>query len=116
MQNKKLVYKGASVSYLVSGRGPTVVLLHGFGETGKIWQHQIDFLKLNFKLIVPDIPGSGQSDYIENADITIYADIVKNILEEEFNSDIPLINDENNKPEFIKCCTIIGHSMGGYIA
>ena len=49
------------VFYRKTGSGPAVVLIHGFAEDGTIWDRQIDFLKNNFKLIIPDLPGSGRS-------------------------------------------------------
>ncbi len=115
MQFKTMLYKGASIYYMVAGSGPVVVLLHGFGETSDVWKNQIEFLSPHFQLIVPDIPGSGKSAYINNADIDTYADILKNIVAAELailqtnNKEDPTIK---NKPAF----ALIGHSMGGYIA
>jgi len=36
-------------------------------EDGRIWDRQIEFLKAHCKLIVPDLPGSGNSDYLSEA-------------------------------------------------
>lgn len=105
MQINSLIYQNSAVYYRVTGAGQTVVLLHGFGEDSTIWQPQIDFLKAHFRLIVPDIPGSGQSEFIPGANIETYAEIVKLIIDNEVQK-CPLQGAEG---------ALIGHSMGGYI-
>lgn len=77
------------------------MLLHGFGEDSKIWLPQINFLKNDFKLIVPDIPGSGQSELVPGANIETYAEAIKQLCDTESKNEI---------------VTLVGHSMGGYIA
>ena len=77
-----------------------MLLIHGFAEDGEVWHHQTDFLKEHYQLIIPDLPGSGSSPYNDQlSTIDDYADVMKAILD-----------NEN-----IKTCTVIGHSMGGYI-
>jgi len=102
MQQKSFIYSNANIHYQVVGIGKTVVLLHGFGEDGSIWNLQIAALKHEYRLIIPDIPGSGQSDLVTNATIETYAGIIKALLEIELPT--------------TQTCTMIGHSMGGYIA
>ena len=63
---KQIDFGGKKIFYAVYGNGKPVMLIHGFGETGEVWKNQIDFLKDHFKLIVPDLPGSGQSEMIED--------------------------------------------------
>ena len=107
MTGNNIIYKEATIFYTVTGTGKTIVLVHGFGEEGSIWQPQVDFLKDKFRVIVPDMPGSGQSTFLEDANIDIYADIIKEILDREEQK---LPSDEKNYK-----VTIVGHSMGGYI-
>lgn len=78
------------------------MLHHGFGETAEVWNEQVNQLKNQFRLLIPDIPGSGKSDFIEmtNPSLDVYAEGMAKILEEEKISEI----------------IFIGHSMGGYIA
>ncbi len=104
MEANSILYKEATIFYTVAGKGETIVLIHGFGEDGSIWRPQIDFLQNNFRVIVPDIPGSGHSTFMENADLTIYAEIIKEILDKELQ-----------KSAQKAAVTMIGHSMGGYI-
>lgn len=106
MLNKNLQYKGVDIAYRVVGNGPDVVLIHGFGEDSGIWKYQEAELASHFRLIIPDLPGSGQSHFLPGDDtapsgiISSYADIVKNIIANEA----------------VRQCVIAGHSMGGYIA
>ena len=103
---KTIVYQDKSIFYRVTGEGKTVVLVHGFAEDGDVWNNQQDFLKDHFRLIVPDIPGSGQSDLVPGANIETYAEILKLILDKELE---PTSTGQQEQG------SIIGHSMGGYI-
>ena len=109
MQIKNINWQGASIQYQVTGQGKTVVLLHGFGEDSTVWQPQIEFLQQYFRLIIPDIPGSGQSQFVPNANIETYADILKEIIIIELKNLFP--SGEGWDGAF----SLIGHSMGGYI-
>lgn len=88
-------------SWIAEGDGPTVLLLHGFGEDGSIWEQQLHCLKNHYKVLVPDLRGSGHS-----ANCTASESI------EQMAQDLALILDAEN----IQNCSILGHSMGGYIA
>ncbi|MEO7917165.1 MAG: alpha/beta hydrolase [Dokdonella sp.] len=48
--------------YLVAGMGETLVLLHGLGSSGADWAFQIEPLGEHFRLIAPDLRGSGLTD------------------------------------------------------
>src|SRR5438874_2028560 len=48
--------------YLTAGRGSaTVILLHGFAETSRMWRPIIPLLAEKFRVIAPDLPGIGDS-------------------------------------------------------
>lgn len=104
---KEILYQNKKIFYRNYGSGKPVILLHGFGEKGDVWKNQIDYLKDHFKLIVPDLPGSGKSEMIEDMSIAGMAESVKKILDAEF-SIVP------SPGEFR--WALIGHSMGGYIS
>jgi pimeloyl-ACP methyl ester carboxylesterase len=102
MQFKNITYQSEKIFYRITGHGKPVILLHGFGEDGSIWDKQIDLLKEHFLLIIPDIPGSGQSAVISQQPVTGI---------EEYAEMVKLIADEEHICEY----AMIGHSMGGYI-
>lgn len=100
MQEKSIKFQNANIVYCVIGTGKPVMLLHGFGEDSNVWQLQIEALKNQYQLIVPDVPGSGKSALVANANIDTYAEVVKKICDEE---------------QITQLHSLIGHSMGGYI-
>jgi pimeloyl-ACP methyl ester carboxylesterase len=90
------------------GSGHRVVLIHGFGEESNVWDHQIEFLKDRFQLIIPDLPGGGRSGMIDDMSIEGMAGVIKHILNTESSK---ALSFEEGLGEVI----MIGHSMGGYI-
>lgn len=93
-------YEGKKIAFKQSGKGQALVLLHGFCSDSRLWE---DFTKdwiPNYQLIVIDLPGFGQSEWLPNLSIPSMAGAVKAVL------------DHLN----IATCIMIGHSMGGYVA
>jgi pimeloyl-ACP methyl ester carboxylesterase len=88
------------IFYRVMGSGKPVMLIHGFGEDGTIWDSLFPFLQ-NYQCIVPDLPGSGKSQMRKGSwSIESFAETIRSILTHEE----------------IKSIILIGHSMGGYIS
>jgi pimeloyl-ACP methyl ester carboxylesterase len=52
---------GVQLHYMTAGRGPTVILLHGYAETSRMWRPIIPLLAEKFTVIAPDLPGIGES-------------------------------------------------------
>ncbi|HXU89549.1 MAG TPA: alpha/beta fold hydrolase [Methylomirabilota bacterium] len=52
---------GLSLHYLVEGRGPAVVLLHGLGGFAASWRHNIAPLASRATVYALDLPGFGRS-------------------------------------------------------
>ncbi|MBA4167849.1 MAG: alpha/beta hydrolase [Chitinophagaceae bacterium] len=100
MIEKQIPQDGLSIHYTVSGSREPVLFVHGFGEDGNVWNAVTENLKNEFTVIVPDLPGSGNSTgTTENTTIESLAESIRLILEKEK----------------ISSCPIIGHSMGGYV-
>jgi pimeloyl-ACP methyl ester carboxylesterase len=53
---------GLRIGYRRAGKGPPLVLLHGFICDGRVWARQFDGLGDDFDLIAWDAPGCGASD------------------------------------------------------
>lgn len=90
-------FEGAT--YYCAGKGFPIVLVHGFPADHTLWDMQTKQLQEKYRLILPDLPGTGQSPLIDPISIEDMADFLKDILIQEG----------------IKKCILIGHSMGGYV-
>lgn len=99
MDKKEIKIEGKKVVYSISGEGNPVMLVHGFGEKSDVWRNQVELLKNKFRLIIPDLPGSGESEMNDDMSMEGMAETLKEILD----------------AERIARCIMVGHSMGGYI-
>src|ERR1700724_1441590 len=52
---------GTKLHVRVGGAGPAIVLLHGYGETGDMWEPLAVKLAKDHTVIVPDLRGMGLS-------------------------------------------------------
>jgi pimeloyl-ACP methyl ester carboxylesterase len=140
---KEITIAGKKIFYRVIGEGKPVMLVHGFGETGEVWKMQIGppqtpvrpghpggppkeglstehtsettvNLTSKFMFIVPDLPGSGKSEMIDDMSMEGMAEVLKQILEKE----LPKLPGSSKAPSpgggLGEVC-LLGHSMGGYV-
>ena len=56
---------GATIHVRIGGKGPAVVLLHGFGDTGDMWAPVVSALAASHTVLVPDLRGMGLSSHPE---------------------------------------------------
>lgn len=97
--DKTLQFQNTACFYTDEGNGEPLVLIHGFCEDSSVWAAFRKYFSKNYRVIVPDLPGYGNSALPEKLTIEWMADCVYALLEKEK----------------ILYPTIIGHSMGGYI-
>ena len=45
----------------VAGSGPALVFCHGFTTTSRFWREQVDVFGTSHMLVMPDLPGHGES-------------------------------------------------------
>ncbi|WP_456021732.1 alpha/beta fold hydrolase [Pseudomonas protegens] len=57
--------EGATMHVRVGGKGPAVVMLHGFGDTGDMWAPLAADLARDHTVVVPDLRGMGLSSIPE---------------------------------------------------
>lgn len=137
MEEKEIILSDKKFFYRKIGEGPVVVLLHGFGEDGAIWNNQYEALP-GFQLVIPDLPGSGGSEMIDDVSMEGLAEWLKEIHPhltstngERTKKLSSSVQDSNNLSLLSKskvseqliplpgepkgAFTLIGHSMGGYI-
>jgi pimeloyl-ACP methyl ester carboxylesterase len=61
VEERRLQLAGITTSVLEGGEGPTLLLLHGPGGYGAIWQTVIPALTTSHRVVAPDLPGHGAS-------------------------------------------------------
>jgi pimeloyl-ACP methyl ester carboxylesterase len=92
---------GEKIAYSIQGKGRTIVLIHGFLGSKKLWGPIFNRLKLSFQVIAFDLPGHGDSDCIGYVhSMEMMAELVKSIL-------------DSHK---IRKAVLVGHSLGGYVS
>jgi pimeloyl-ACP methyl ester carboxylesterase len=57
---------GATIHVRIGGQGPAVVMLHGFGDTGDMWEPVASGLARDHTVVVPDLRGMGLSSHPES--------------------------------------------------
>jgi 2-hydroxy-6-oxonona-2,4-dienedioate hydrolase len=89
-----------------------LLFIHGLGSSADRWLDIPDALSLYFHTLAIDLPGFGGSDKPLDMNYTIeaFSDLVR-----QFIDKIRITEEDqgNNKPRTI---TLVGHSLGGYIA
>jgi len=53
---------GVKINYKIVGRGPVVVLLHGYTQTSHMWMPLMPLLAASHTVIAPDLRGAGASE------------------------------------------------------
>src|SRR5215467_9207774 len=54
--------RGARIRFVETGSGPPLVLVHDYLSSHVAWEEVIDQLGRRFRVIVPDLPGFGESE------------------------------------------------------
>lgn len=86
--------------YDYEGKGDVLIFVHAFPLSSKMWKHQTDFFKNNFRVITYDVRGLGKSKE-KNNQFTM----------EEYSNDLISIIKHFDFERVFVC----GVSMGGYI-
>ena len=101
VRERRLDVNAIATSVLEAGSGPPLVLLHGGIECGGVyWTPVISRLAQRHRVIVPDVPGLGESSPFTAVDATAFADW--------FSALVRLTCDE--KP------ALVAHSLLGSLA
>lgn len=90
-----------AVTYRVSGEGPPLILLHGWGGSSRHWYLMMRDLEASFTTYALDLPGHGESPPLR--DVTSAASLARVVLE---------FADRMRLQHF----ALVGHSFGGAVA
>ena len=98
---KEVLVFGQKIQYVEAGSGPTVILLHGLGGSWQSWHFNIGALAEKYHVVALDQIGFGKPDKpFVNYRIRTYVDFL----------------DQFCKQLKIERATLVGNSMGGWIA
>ncbi|MBE2213568.1 MAG: alpha/beta fold hydrolase [Opitutaceae bacterium] len=67
----KIAVVDHEIAYLDGGSGEVVILLHGFGAEKDNWTHFARYLTAHYRVVAPDLPGFGDSSFVEGASYRI---------------------------------------------
>ena len=90
------------IVYAEGGTGETVIMVHGFGLNKDAWLAVAKHLTPNYRVIIPDLPGFGESSKPLNAKYSIMSEVER----------LNLFAKELKLTKF----HLIGQSMGGNIS
>ena len=94
---------GVKIHYVTLGKGPLVVMIHGFPDYWYTWRHQMAALADSFRVVAIDMRGYNRSDKpkgVEQYDIKLLVGDVAAVI----------------KHVGAKQATIVGHDWGGMVA
>jgi pimeloyl-ACP methyl ester carboxylesterase len=94
---------GVKLHYVTAGKGPLVVLLHGFPDFWYTWRDQIPELAKHFQVVALDLRGYNKSDKPQG---------VENYAMEKLVGDVAAVLAHFHEEQ----ATIVGHDWGGAIA
>ena len=67
LTKKEIKIDDHNIVYLEGGKGPTILLLHGYTGSKDNWIMLAPYLTKDYHVVIPDIPGYGESSMIEKA-------------------------------------------------
>lgn len=97
---RSIQFGNIRVSYNVRGRGRPVILLHGYLETGEVWDSLAEMMEEKFRIISVDLPGHGDSEVQgEIHTMEFLAGAVREVMKDTGEERVMMV----------------GHSLGGYV-
>ena len=93
--------RDCELAYREHGSGFPIVFLHNFLSDARAWQAQIETFSKDYRCIVPELWGHGESGVLNESDVSV----------ESLAQDLWQFL---NKLE-IKSCAFVGHSLGGMV-
>ena len=97
--DKFIEVDGKKISYSDIGNGPTIVFLHGWLDSKKVFDNLTSILFSKYRCVSIDLPGFGESDVIKDVTLIKMSQIINKVI----------------KKIGISHFDLVGHSMGGAI-
>jgi len=94
---------GVKIHYVTAGKGPLVILIHGFPDYWYTWRAQMPALAKHFQVVAIDLRGYNQSDQPKG---------VENYAMEKLVGDVAAVIKHFKQDK----ATLVGHDWGGAVA
>ena len=105
-EQRRITAAGVGINCMVGGQGAALLLLHGYPQTLACWHRVAPALREAFTVVIPDLPGYGDSDFVEpdvdnrryakRQSAIIMAELMRNLGHDRF--------------------ALVGHDRGGRVA
>jgi 3-oxoadipate enol-lactonase len=96
----KVIMENNSIKVDLVGEGSdSVVFVHGLGGSSSVWWPQVELLRKQFRLVLPELPGSGRTPAGGKLSISGFVDTIIEVLD----------------AQKIESAAFVGHSMGTLI-
>jgi pimeloyl-[acyl-carrier protein] methyl ester esterase len=93
-------FDGSQLTWYEAGQGRPLVLLHGWAMSAAAFQELAGLLAVNFRVLVPDLPGHGKSSPADKNDLAGLTDVLTDWL----------------SSHIVEPCVLVGWSLGGMLA
>jgi len=90
---------GVKINYAVGGKGKKIVMIHGSSNNWEVWVPMARILRKKYRVIMPDLPGFGDSDRLKKYNLETEAFYLKKFIDKLK----------------IKSPVLLGHSMGAEV-
>jgi pimeloyl-ACP methyl ester carboxylesterase len=94
---------GVKIHYVTLGRGPLVVMLHGFPDYWYTWRDQMPVLAKHYQVVAVDLRGYNKSGHPEG---------VENYAVDKLVGDVEAVVKHFRSDKAV----VVGHDWGGFIA
>jgi pimeloyl-ACP methyl ester carboxylesterase len=94
---------GVKIHYVTKGKGPLIILLHGFPDYWYTWREQMPALAKQFQVVAIDLRGYNKSDQPEGTE---------NYTIDKLVGDVDAVRKHFKQEK----ATVVGHDWGGRIA
>jgi pimeloyl-ACP methyl ester carboxylesterase len=94
---------GIKIHYVTTGKGPMLILMHGFPDFWYTWRDQMPALAQHFQVVALDLRGYNKSDQPQK---------VEDYSIDKLVGDVVAVRKHFNKDQAI----VVGHDWGGMVA
>jgi len=102
LTKKQIKIDNHTIVYLEGGKGPSIMLLHGYAADKSNWIFFAYYLNKKYHLIIPDIPGYGDSSQLISASYNLESQL------ERLHKFAEAVH--------LRKFHVVGNSMGGFYA